>query len=230
MAAKLTLEGKIVSGEVRLDVHPAMSARDRDRALDAELSAPPPVEVEQRPMRRFAAVLGLGGVIDVAGKNYPPTQASVIFGFEYRMLDRGSVALDFMARIPVEVAQGWTNVGLMPGLRLVLIPSAKVPLEIVPSLGVGLGLLELSKNRPTIGTSPQPCNNGATPDCLLPALRIHPSINLVYHFHPDWELRGELFGLTADISSPMPDPRISFSLSGAWRFHYPVRFRGCESG
>ena len=40
MAAKLTLEGKIVSGEVRLDVHPAMSARDRDRALDAELSAP----------------------------------------------------------------------------------------------------------------------------------------------------------------------------------------------
>ena len=188
--------------------------------VEAELVAPPPPEAEVRPAKRFVAVVGLGGIIDIVGKNYPPSQASLLFGFEYRIVDRPSVAVDIMAQVPVEVAQGWTNVAVMPGVRLVLIPSAKVPLEIVPSLGLGLSILQIAygaPNTPFINHTPQPC--ALAGDCVLPALRIHPSINLVYHFLPDWELRGELFGVTADISSPVADPRISFGLSGAWRFH-----------
>ena len=38
MTASLSIEGKLVTGEVTLDVHPAMTAAERDRALDAALS------------------------------------------------------------------------------------------------------------------------------------------------------------------------------------------------
>ncbi len=53
--------------------------------LEAELVAPPPPEAEVRPAKRFVAVVGLGGIIDIVGKNYPPSQASLLFGFEYRI-------------------------------------------------------------------------------------------------------------------------------------------------
>ncbi|MBL8609268.1 MAG: hypothetical protein JNL38_18205 [Myxococcales bacterium] len=38
MSVSLSIEGKLVTGEVALDVHPAMTAAERDRALDAALS------------------------------------------------------------------------------------------------------------------------------------------------------------------------------------------------
>jgi hypothetical protein len=183
--------------------------------IEAELRPPPPPEIEEKPAKRFVAVIGLGGVIEVRSTNFPPSQAQLLFGFEYRVLDRRAVAVDVTARVPLEFGQGWTNAAIMPGARLVLYLSKKYGLALVPSLDLGLSLLHLNKNgAPPITATP--CGVGL--ECTLPGLRIHPSLSFVYHFLPDWEVRAELFGLVADITSPIPDPRVSFGVQAAWRF------------
>lgn len=183
--------------------------------LDAELQPAPQQDPEERPTRRMVAVLGLGGVIEVRSSNFPPSQAQLLFGFEYRAIDRKAVAVDVTARVPIELGQGWTNAAIMPGIRLELYLSRKYGLALAPSLDVGLSILHLST-----GSAPpitkMPC--GVAMECTLPGLRIHPALGFVYHFLPDWEVRAELFGLVADITSPVPDPRVSFGVQAAWRF------------
>ncbi len=96
--------------------------------VNAELAAAPVLPDPEKHNRRFAAVLGLGGVVDVTGTNFPPSQASLLFGFEYRAVERKSFAVDAVLRIPLEVGQSWTNSGLVPGVRIVLDLSQRVPL------------------------------------------------------------------------------------------------------
>ncbi|MCS6913526.1 MAG: tetratricopeptide repeat protein [Myxococcales bacterium] len=186
-----------------------------DHTVVAELIPPPPPE---KPERRMAVLLGLGGVIDVRSGNFPPSQAQLQAGFDYRVLHRPMVALDVSGRIPVELGQGWVHVAILPGVRLVLRLSRQYGLELVPSLDVGLSVLQLNKaSAPPLSLArTSPC--GVAIWCTLPALRLHPALYFVYRFLPHWELRGELFGLVADLTSPVPDPRVSFGLSAAWRF------------
>ncbi len=87
----------------------------------------------------------------------------------------------------------------------------------MPSLELGFSVLHFDMGAPPITAKRQPCENMTT--CTLYGLRIHPSINLVYHFLPDWEARAEIFGLDVDISGPIPNPRVTFSLSIAFRFY-----------
>lgn len=184
----------------------------------ADLAAPPQKEEnEGPPSKRFVGTIGLGGVIDIKSNNFPPSQAALLFGFEYRLYERRPVAVDVSVYLPLQVAQGWTTFGILPGLRLVLQLSQKVPLELVPALNLGLGILHRTTDAPPTVSKTPLC--GGSPQCTLPGLRIKPSLNLVYRFLPNWEARAEVFGLEADITTPIGDPRVSFGLSAAWRFY-----------
>lgn len=188
--------------------------------VTAELVPPPPAVEEEKHNKRFAVLFGIGGLIDVTSNNFPPSQAVLHFGLDFRLLERRPYAIDLMVRVPVELGQGWTNSGIVPGVRFVLNLSRKVPLELVPAIGLGFAALHIDESAPPFFVKNAPCKDisGNRP-CTIPSLRINPSIGLVYHFLPDWELRGELFGLVADIGSPIVEPRVAFSLSGAWRFY-----------
>ncbi len=168
--------------------------------------------------RRLAVVLGVGTAVDILADNFPPTQLTMNLGGEYRMVESTFAALDLALRIPVEFLQGWTNAGFLVGLRGAFTPLPRLPLEIVLSGDVGLGVMEFRSSAPPstkqVCASPSPL--GA---CTLYGVRVHPALSVAYRFVPAFELRAELIGADLNLGSPILDPRLSFGLAAAYRFY-----------
>ena len=172
----------------------------------------------KRPTRRVALVIGAGGVIDVVGNNFPPHQAQLSLGAEYRAIEGNYGALDVAMRLPLDVAQGWTNAGILLGVRGALTPSPRLPFELFLSLDVGLGVLSYSKTAPLIQNREACAVPSQLDTCALYGVRVHPKIGLAYRVVPAVELRLEALGVDVDVTSPIADPRLTFGLAFAYRF------------
>lgn len=169
------------------------------------------------PPRRFAAVLGAGGAIDVAGGGFPPHQVALTLGLDYRAQLRASYALDVMMRVPFELAGGWRNAGFLLGVRGAWFPTARLPLEIFVELGAGLGVLESTVKKLPDGKGA--CSTaGALNPCSLYGVRIQPVLGLAYRIVSAFELRAEVLGVDVNLTSPIVDPRLRFMAVAAYRF------------
>ena len=165
------------------------------------------VAEERRPKsktRRLAVVLGAGAAIDILGTNFPPHQVALSFGAEYRMIEGPYGALDLAVRVPLEFLQQWTNAGFLVGLRGALTPSPRIPLELVLSGDLGLGVLEFRSSAPPasqqVCASPSPLGT-----CTLYGVRLHPALSVAYRFSPAFELRAEVLGVELNFTSPLVD-------------------------
>jgi hypothetical protein len=181
---------------------------------------------EQRPKqktRRVAAVLGIGGAIDVAGNNFPPHQAALYLGVDYRVVERPRAAFDFAVRLPIEFGGSWRNAGFLLGGRVAITPAPRLPLEITLELDLGLGVLSYSSSAPPLPSSDTRGDCARQPlglaECTLYGLRLHPKLGLAYRVLPSLELRGELFGAEVNLGTPIPDPRITVGAAAAFRFY-----------
>lgn len=169
------------------------------------------------PPRRFAAVVGAGGAIDVAGGGFPPHQVALTLGLDYRARLRSSYAVDVMMRIPFELAGNWRNAGFLLGLRGAYFPTPRLPLEIYFELGAGLGVLESSVRKLPDGKGA--CSTaGALIPCSLYGVRLNPAIGLAYRIIPAFEIRAELLGVDINLTNPIVDPRLRFMAALAYRF------------
>ncbi len=169
------------------------------------------------PPRRWAAVLGAGGAIDVAGGGFPPHQAAMTLGIDYRARLRSNYAVDVMMRVPFELAGGWRNAGFLLGIRGALMPAARLPLEIFFELGAGLGVLESTVKKLPDGKGA--CSTaGSLNPCSLYGVRLQPVLGLAYRIVPAFELRAEILGLDVNLTSPVVDPRLRFMAVAAYRF------------
>ena len=166
--------------------------------------------------RRLAVMVGLGAAVDILGNNFPPSQLTLNLGADYRIIESTFAALDLALRIPVEFLQGWTNAGFLVGLRGAFTPVPRLPLEIVLSGDLGLGVLEFRSSAPQ--STKQVCVlPGNT--CTLYGVRVHPALSLAYRVMPAFELRAELLGADLNLGSPILDPRLSFGVAAAYRFY-----------
>lgn len=175
-------------------------------------------EVRAKPRtRQVAIVLGVGGSIDVLGNNFPPHQASILLGAEYRIKEGLRGAFDLGVKIPIELLQGWQNAGLLLGMRGVLTPVPRLPLELVLSLDVGFATLDYRSSAPV---SPKwPCASpSALSSCSIYAFRAVPAVSVAYRFAPSFEMRAQLIGVELNLGSPLFDPRLAFGLQAAYRF------------
>lgn len=175
---------------------------------------------EERPKqrtRRLAVSLGLGGAFDVAGHSFPPHQASLYAGVDYRVVERAYFAFDFGLRLPVEVAQGWRNAGFLLAGRGAWSPVPRRPLELVFELDLGLGVLDNTASAPfsAMGACDRPSQLAS---CTLYGLRLHPKLAAAYRVTPVLELRGELLGVEVNLTNPIVDPRITVDVAAAYRF------------
>jgi tetratricopeptide (TPR) repeat protein len=197
--------------------------------FDAELSSAPTGqgladttmvdEIRARQhTRRLAAVVGLGGAFDVAGNHFPPHQAALYLGVDYRALDRGTFAFDVALRVPMEFGQDWNNAGFLIGGRAVFSPLRKVPLDFVAELDFGLAVLDYTPGAPTIMGGGACARPSQLASCTLYGMRIHPKFAAVYRFTPAIELRGELAGVEIDVTNPFVDPRYTLDVAAAYRF------------
>lgn len=172
----------------------------------------------KRTTKRFAAVLGAGAALDIAGNNFPPHQAQLALGLEYRALEGPFGALDFALRVPFDVAQGWINSGFLVGVRGALTPSPRLPLELVLGVDLGLASLNYGKSAPLIAGA-QACAVPSQLDtCTLYGVRLHPSVSLAYRVVPAIELRLEVLGADVNFTGPIADPRLTFGAAFAYRF------------
>lgn len=169
------------------------------------------------PCKRFAALVGVGGAVDIVGGGFPPSQVAFVLGLDYRGLRRSGYALDIMMRVPFELASGWRNAGFLIGGRGVYFPSAKIPIELFVELGAGLGVLESTVKR-------QPDTKGACSTaaalnpCSLYGVRVRPVVGAAYRIVPAFEVRLEALGVDLNFTSPVVDPRLSFMAVAAYRF------------
>ncbi len=195
--------------------------------FDAALSTAPvgqgladTTQEEHKPKQRthrLAATLGLGGAFDVAGNNFPPHQAALYLGADYRSIERAFFAIDLALRVPVEFAQGWTNAGFLIGGRGIYSPLPRLPLELFFELDLGLSVLDYSSSAPLSPRSA--CQRPlALSSCTLYAFRLHPKFGVAYRITPAFEVRGEAFGVEADLGNPILDPRITVGAAAAYRF------------
>lgn len=169
------------------------------------------------PPRRFAAVLGGGAAVDVAGGGFPPHQAALTIGLDYRARLRSNYAVDIMMRVPFELAGGWRNAGFVLGLRGAIFPTARLPLEIYFELGAGLGVLESSVK--TLPGGKGACSTAAALNpCSLYGVRINPAVGIAYRIVSAFEVRAELLGVDVNLTSPIVDPRLRFMAAVAYRF------------
>lgn len=169
------------------------------------------------PPRRFAAVLGVGGAIDVAGGGFPPHQVAMTLGLDYRARLRSSYAIDIMMRVPFELANGWRNAGFTLGARAAIFPTPRLPLEIYFELGAGLGVLESSVKKLPDGKGA--CSTaGALNPCSLYGVRLNPALGIAYRVVSAFEIRAELLGADINLTNPIVDPRLRFMAAGAFRF------------
>lgn len=169
------------------------------------------------PPRRWAAVLGAGGAIDVAGGGFPPHQVAMTVGLDYRAYLRSRYALDVMMRVPFELAGGWRNAGFLLGARGVMFPTPRLPLEVFFELGIGLGVLESTVKKLPDGKGA--CSTaGALNPCSLYGVRVQPVLGLAYRIVPAFELRAEVLGLDVNLTNPIADPRLRFMAVAAYRF------------
>ena len=175
---------------------------------------------ERRPKprtRRYALLAGAGAAVEVTGQHFPPHQATVTLGADYRMLEGTFGGLDLSLRIPIEVGQSWTNAGFLLGLRGVATPAPRLPLELFASVDVGFVALDY-RSSALLADKVACASPSQLPSCTLYALRIHPALGIAYRFTPAFELRAQLIGVDVNISSPVADPRLTFGLLGAYRF------------
>lgn len=167
--------------------------------------------------RQVAVVLGIGGSIDIFGNNFPPHQAAFLLGAEYRAAEGRFAAFDVGVKIPFELLQSWQNAGLLLGLRGVLTPAPRLPLELVLSVDVGFAAMSYSSSAPF--SSKWPCATPSyLPTCTVYAMRAVPALAVAYRFLPAFEMRAQLAGFELNVSQPMFDPRIAFGLQAAYRF------------
>jgi hypothetical protein len=175
---------------------------------------------DQRPKqktRRAALVASVGGSIDITGSNFPPHQASINLGGEYRVLEGTYGGLDVAVRIPIEAGNSWTNAGFVLGIRGALTPLPRLPLELVGSLDAGFSVLDLRSSAP-LSTTQVCASPSALPSCTLYGARIMPALSLAYRIVPAAELRLQLIGVETNITSPLTSPRLNFALGFAYRF------------
>ncbi len=167
--------------------------------------------------RRMAVSLGLGGAFDIAGNNFPPHQAAIYLGTDYRVVEKRMVAFDIALRLPLEFGQSWRNAGFLVGVRGALFPVPRLPLELVFELDLGLGVLDFTSSAPfSARTACALMSN--LPSCTLYGFRVHPKLGIAYRFTSALELRGELLGLQVDLTHPIADPRLTVDLALAYRF------------
>ena len=196
--------------------------------FDAELSTAPggrgladtTVGEESRPKqrtKRMAASLTVGGAVDVAGGNFPPSQLALGFGFDYRALERAFYAIDVALRLPFEVLGNWRNAGFLVGARAAISPLPRLPLELVFELDLGLGVLDYSTS---LHPAKSPCPGGAfaLTNCTLYGLRLHPRFAVAYRIVPAFEVRVEPIGVEVNFTNPIADPRLTFNASAVYRF------------
>ena len=168
--------------------------------------------------RRLAVLLGVGASVDVLGNNFPPHQLALRFGGEYRMVESTYGALDLSLQIPVEFLQGWANAGFLVGLRGALTPSPRIPLELVLSAHLGLGVQEFRSSAP-----PSPKQVCAQPSplgtCTLYGVRLHPALSIAYRPTAAFEIRADVIGVEVNFTSPLLDPRLTFGGTVVYRFH-----------
>lgn len=175
---------------------------------------------DQRPKqktRRAALVASVGGSIDITGSNFPPHQASINLGGEYRVLEGTYGGLDVAVRIPIEVGNSWTNAGFVLGIRGALTPLPRLPLELVGSLDAGFSVLDVRSSAP-LSTTQVCASPSALPSCTLYGARIMPALSLAYRIVPAAELRLQLIGVETNLTSPLTSPRLNFALGFAYRF------------
>ncbi len=167
--------------------------------------------------RQVAVVIGAGGSVDVLGNNYPPHQASLVLGAEYRVKEGLRGAFDLGVKIPIEFLQSWTNAGLLIGARGALTPVPRIPFELVLSLDLGFATLDYRSSAPV---SPKwPCASpSALSSCSIYAFRVVPALSVAYRFAPAFEVRAQLAGVELNLSDPIFDPRLSFGIQAAYRF------------
>lgn len=178
---------------------------------------------EQRPKqrtRRMAVSVGIGGALDVSGTNFPPHQAALYLGADYRTLERAFFALDLVLRIPMEFGQAWRNAGFLIGGRGTLSPAPRLPLELVLELDLGLGVLDYNANAPpqTVTNCARHAGVPGLASCTLYGLRLHPKLGLAYRVTSAIELRGELLGIEIDFTNPLAYPRVTVNAAAAYRF------------
>jgi hypothetical protein len=187
---------------------------------------------EQRPRsrsRRLAVSFGIGGAIDFLGNNFPPSQATLGFGVDYRVVERGRFGFDFSLRLPVELANSWRNSGFLIGGRFLIAPKPSLPLELFIELDAGLMVLDYTAGALTgaFNTGTVGCFRPSTlTSCTLYGARVHPKLGAAYRFTPAIEARLEVVGVEIDISSTVapalggtiPYPRLTFGAAFAYRF------------
>jgi tetratricopeptide (TPR) repeat protein len=175
---------------------------------------------ERRPKprtKRFAVVLGAGGLIKVTDSNFPPHQGALSIGAEYRVTEGTYGGLDVALRIPLDVGNSWTNAGLLLGLRGAATPLPKVPLELYASLDMGFVAHEYRSS--ALITTKYACDTTSQlPSCIVYGLRVSPAIGVAYRFVPAFEARVQLIGLDINFTNPIADPRLHFGVQLAYRF------------
>lgn len=177
------------------------------------------VDIRAKPRtRQVAVVLGVGGTIDIFGNNFPPHQASLMIGAEYRAREGRYGAFDLGVKVPLEFLQSWQNAGLLLNLRGVLSPVPRLPLELVLSLDVGFAAMSYTSAAPF--STKWPCATPSyLPSCTVYAMRAVPALSVAYRFVPGFEMRAQLAGFELNVSQPMFDPRLAFGLQAAYRFY-----------
>lgn len=175
---------------------------------------------ERRPKPRtlrYALVLGAGGAVEVTGTHFPPNQAALTIGAEYRVMEGTYGGLDVAVRIPVDAGNSWTNAGLLLGLRGAATPLPKIPLELYASLDLGFVAHEYRSS--ALLVEKQACaSDSRLPSCILYGVRVNPAIGVAYRFVPAFELRVQLLGVDLNFTNPIADPRLVFGLQAAYRF------------
>lgn len=175
---------------------------------------------ERRPKPRTlktAVVVGVGGAVEVTGTHFPPHQATVAIGVEHRVAEGTYGGLDLALRIPIDAGQSWTNAGFLLGLRGVVTPLPRLPLELYAGLDLGFIALDYRSSAPL--TEKFACASPSQLEsCTLYGLRLAPSIGVAYRFVPAFELRAQLIGVDINFTNPLADPRLTFGLLGAYRF------------
>lgn len=195
----------------------AVFEEDRAGVPSLGFAAGQDVGEARRNARPLAIVLGLGGAFDLAGDNFPPHQAAFVLGAEYRVKEGRRLALDLGLKIPFELLQSWQNGGLLIGMRGVLFPVARLPLELVLSLDAGFAAMDYRTDAPV--SSKWPCTSPSyLPSCTVYAFRLVPAVSVAYRFLSSFEMRAQLAGLELNAAKPMFSPRYTFGLQAAYRF------------
>ena len=207
-------EARLLAGQTqRFEVQLSQGMADTSALISDAMSED---DLLRTRTRRLALLASVGAALDVAGNAFPPHQAAIALGADYRGIEGRSYALDVALRIPFEVGQSWRNSGFLLGVRGVFKPTPRRPLELFFELSAGLGVLEYTASA-TLATKTACTRPQALSTCSVYGVRVHPVLGIAYRLAPAFELRGELIGLDLNLGTPIADPRLTIAVAAAYR-------------